>query len=262
MKFGEKLLNLRKKEGMSQEYLAEILNTSRQAISKWENDQGFPETEKLLKIGNIFNVSIDYLLKSSAEIKEECKDGYYVSKEMADGFLLNEIKTSKNAFIGISTIISSYIPYLVFKDRFEIYVIIISIIVVIGIGFFLKAIMIEDNYQKLKEETLIFDENILKGICEQYNNIKNKYSTLIIIGSCLIFLGGTIALLLNKGSVIGINKAGYQIVCTFSISLGVFITGYFTSIIEAYEILIENDAYINKFGFKFTKKIRKKFQQS
>ena len=63
MTFSEKLLKLRKGSGMSQEALAEQLNTSRQAVSKWENDQGFPETEKLLMFGNIFDVSVDYLLK-------------------------------------------------------------------------------------------------------------------------------------------------------------------------------------------------------
>ncbi|MGL5244454.1 MAG: helix-turn-helix domain-containing protein, partial [Sarcina sp.] len=60
MNFGEKLFRLRKDNGMSQETLAEKLNTSRQAISKWENGQGFPESEKLLKISNIFSVSVDY----------------------------------------------------------------------------------------------------------------------------------------------------------------------------------------------------------
>lgn len=48
MTFGEKLSKLRKEKGLSQELLAEQLGTSRQAISKWENHQGFPEIEKLL----------------------------------------------------------------------------------------------------------------------------------------------------------------------------------------------------------------------
>ena len=63
MTFGEKLFHLRKEKGLSQEALAEQVGTTRQAISKWENDQGFPETEKLLQLSNIFEISIDYLLK-------------------------------------------------------------------------------------------------------------------------------------------------------------------------------------------------------
>jgi transcriptional regulator with XRE-family HTH domain len=92
MNFGEKLVKLRKEKGLSQEALAEKLNTTRQAISKWENGQGFPETEKLLMIANIFEVSIDYLLKESAENNDDKEDGYYVSREMAEGFLLSSKK--------------------------------------------------------------------------------------------------------------------------------------------------------------------------
>ena len=48
MNFGEKLFTLRKEKGLSQEALADQLGTTRQAVSKWENNQGYPETEKIL----------------------------------------------------------------------------------------------------------------------------------------------------------------------------------------------------------------------
>ena len=54
MNLGKKIYKLRKERGLSQEALAEIVGTTRQAISKWENDQGYPETEKLLMISNVF----------------------------------------------------------------------------------------------------------------------------------------------------------------------------------------------------------------
>ena len=49
MKFNEKLQKLRKEKGMSQEALADELGVSRQAVSKWENGQVYPETEKLIQ---------------------------------------------------------------------------------------------------------------------------------------------------------------------------------------------------------------------
>lgn len=67
----EKLYQLRKKSGLSQEQLAEQLNVSRQAISKWESGSAFPESEKLIIISNYFGVSVDYLLKDDA--KDEVK---------------------------------------------------------------------------------------------------------------------------------------------------------------------------------------------
>ena len=63
----EKLYQLRKKSGLSQEQLAEQLNVSRQAISKWESGSAFPESEKLIIISNYFGVSVDYLLKDEVE---------------------------------------------------------------------------------------------------------------------------------------------------------------------------------------------------
>lgn len=63
MNFSEKLYTLRKERGLSQEQLAENLDVSRQAISKWESGRAVPETEKLLLISDYFGVSLDYLMK-------------------------------------------------------------------------------------------------------------------------------------------------------------------------------------------------------
>ena len=73
MSFGENLKNVRKQRGVTQEELAEILGVSRQAISKWESDSGYPETEKLLVISNTLNISIDYLLNDVTVMKEKEK---------------------------------------------------------------------------------------------------------------------------------------------------------------------------------------------
>lgn len=70
MSFGENLRNARKQRHITQEELAEKLGVSRQAISKWESDGGYPETEKLMAISKALNVSIDTLL-SDAPMEEE-----------------------------------------------------------------------------------------------------------------------------------------------------------------------------------------------
>ena len=66
MALPEKLYALRKKSGLSQEQLAEALNVSRQAISKWEGGSAMPESDKLLALSNYFDVSLDCLLKDGA----------------------------------------------------------------------------------------------------------------------------------------------------------------------------------------------------
>ena len=73
MSFGENLKNIRKQRGITQEELAEMLGVSRQAISKWESDSGYPETQKLLVISKTLQVSIDYLLNDKLVIGEKEK---------------------------------------------------------------------------------------------------------------------------------------------------------------------------------------------
>ena len=65
MDFSEKLLTLRKANNLTQEQLAEKLDVSRQSISKWESGQATPELEKIVVMSAIFDVTTDYLLKSS-----------------------------------------------------------------------------------------------------------------------------------------------------------------------------------------------------
>jgi len=67
MTLGERLLELRRKNAMSQDTLAEKLEVSRQAVSKWERDEAVPETDKIVKIAQLFDVSTDSLLMDSEE---------------------------------------------------------------------------------------------------------------------------------------------------------------------------------------------------
>lgn len=72
MKFNEKLMELRKKEGLSQEELGYKLNVTRQTVSKWELGQTTPEMDKLKEISKIFNISVDELI-NEAEVVNETK---------------------------------------------------------------------------------------------------------------------------------------------------------------------------------------------
>jgi len=71
MKFEEKLIMLRKSKGMSQEELAEKLQISRQAISRWESGTTLPDVPNLIQLSNLFGVTTDYLVKE--EMEEDTK---------------------------------------------------------------------------------------------------------------------------------------------------------------------------------------------
>ena len=66
LKFNEKLIKLRKASGLSQEELGDKLNVARQTISKWELGETTPEMDKLEELSNLFEISIDELVKDNA----------------------------------------------------------------------------------------------------------------------------------------------------------------------------------------------------
>lgn len=74
MIFKEKLKQLRKAAGMSQEDLAGKLNVSRQAVSRWETGETLPDADMLVQLSNLFEVSIDSLLKSEDDIIKKCNE--------------------------------------------------------------------------------------------------------------------------------------------------------------------------------------------
>ena len=70
MEFYEKLQELRKRRGLTQEELAELLYVSRTAISKWESGRGYPNIDSLKAIAACFSVSVDELLSSETVLSE------------------------------------------------------------------------------------------------------------------------------------------------------------------------------------------------
>lgn len=69
MKFNEKIQELRREKGLSQEKLADIMGVSRQSVAKWGSGYNYPEVDKLIELSNMFGVSIDKLVK---DIEDEC----------------------------------------------------------------------------------------------------------------------------------------------------------------------------------------------
>lgn len=262
MTFGEKLLKLRKEKGLSQEALAEKVNTTRQAISKWENGQGFPETEKLLVLGNIFEVSIDYLLKDTNEENNSSDKGYYVSKEEAFGYLINESKTSKYIACGLSCLILSAIPYLAFKQLTTYFIISTIIMVTISVGLLITSGLVEDDrYKILKNEPLIFDQSFIKDLTAEYERRKRKYGLFVILGICFITAGVIPIFMVVKDLAYSKTIASYLPIGVVLIALGMFIFVRVVATMEAYELFIKNDEYTKKLSTKLFKKMKNKIER-
>ena len=93
MKFNEKLLELRKKKGLSQEELGRELNVSRQTISKWESGQSYPDFEKLVLLSDFFELTLDELMKDIdvQDIKE--KNNHSIDISYFESFFKTIIKS-------------------------------------------------------------------------------------------------------------------------------------------------------------------------
>ena len=104
MSFGENLQLIRKKNQLSQERLAEMLGVSRQAVSKWELGEGYPEVDKLLLLSKKLNVSLDSLLgegKTTVIPKEDKVSGTIRIFSPHEGVIVNASKVTRSQkYIG------------------------------------------------------------------------------------------------------------------------------------------------------------------
>ena len=133
MILADKIAELRKKNGWSQEELAGQLGVSRQSVSKWESAASIPDLDKILKLSALFGVSTDYLLKDLKEPEEEllpaaAPSGDYVpetdgtvrcvSLEEANDFLDTVQNTAPRIATGVSMCILSPV-LLIFLFSFD-----------------------------------------------------------------------------------------------------------------------------------------------
>ncbi len=124
MILADKITNLRKRNGWSQEELAEKMQVSRQAVSKWESAQTAPDLEKLLLLSKLFGVTTDYLLKEELEEEEFTDDAdrvpvKRVSPAQANEYLELRAWVAKRISAAVFLCIVAAIPLLLFGAATE-----------------------------------------------------------------------------------------------------------------------------------------------
>lgn len=258
MNFGEKLFKLRKERGFSQEALAEKVGTTRQAISKWENNQGYPETEKLLLLSNVFEVSMDFLLKED-KITSNDERGYYVNRELVQGYLQYSKKMNKSIGLCFMCWILAGIPYVVFHAEPQWRLLGIALCIALGIIIVIPCLFMEQHkYKILEQEPLIFDCSYLKELKEEYRDVKRRCK-MIAIPSTFLFIAGLLLLAVTmRGEIVW---SDFHLLVFFSLAIGIL--GFVLSIgtMEAYELLVSNEQYCQRFWFKIKRKIRNKIDR-
>ena len=248
MTFGEKLKVLRKEKGYSQEEFAGLLNVSRQAVSKWESDRGTPEIDKLLQISNMFGVTLDYLLKEKSLDENTKTDGYYVSREMIDGFLSYKRERAKKIACGIGLIVISDV-FGCFSDYRQMLLPFYWGSIAIGIAILVWTLFQPKRYQEIHDKVLIFDDALIKAFREESNRNRKRYVGMIILGVLLFFFGSEF--LFMAENIIG--REVCNALTWFMDAAAVILLIIAGTSIHAENIITQNAEYIKK------KKTRGKF---
>lgn len=191
MNFGIKLQVLRKDKRLSQEALAEQLGVSRQAVSKWERGEGYPEMDTIIMISNLFGVTLDYLMKDNddEEISASIEEGGIVlsTAELTDFILFKK----RNAFIiatAVLAIIMSVSLVVFFEDNgFAIG----GMLIIIGlaIGSMIVVGILSEKYEYLDRKPIILKGNDLEKMKEKKKQYTTTFAIMIAVGVFLIILG-------------------------------------------------------------------------
>ena len=194
MNFSENLQELRKNKKISQEDLAEKLEVSRQAVSKWESGTGYPETEKIIKICEIFGCSMDELIKG--KISDTCNKEKNTYEKTFN-------KLSKGTALGVFLIllgvtimltIQGFIPNPASEEKYGIIgVVILLTFIVVAVPIFIVQGIETDRY---KEKNPFLKNFYTEEEIDSYNH---KFSIMIAIAVAMILIGvvfmmGTIGL--------------------------------------------------------------------
>lgn len=234
MGFSENLQNLRKIKNMSQEQLAEKLDVSRQAVSKWESRNGYPETEKIITICEIFDCSMDNLLKGKITADTTGEKKKYESLQN---------KFSKGISLGVGIILLGTTILLYFaglsamagtselEEQYGIIgVTILLFCVLIALPIFITLGIQEENYKKKNPKlSNIYSE-------EELENFNKKFIVGIATGVSLI-LFGTIFLIFLYGMKMVSEESTIPVVILMAfVTIAVPILSYFGIQKDKYDI--------------------------
>ena len=212
MILADKIINLRKKNGWSQEELAEILGVTRQSISKYEGAQSIPDLDKILKLSEIFGVTTDYLIKDELEEEEYAasqmqenesesdRSVHKVTMEMANEYLqIIDWSAGKTAFATMLCILSpivllmlgamSEMPNYHISENAAagIGICVLIVLIAIAVTIFILCGMKTKKYEYMEKEDIETAYGVSGMVKEKRDAYHSMYVTQLVIGiACCI----------------------------------------------------------------------------
>ena len=206
MILADKIIRLRKKNGWSQEELADKMNVSRQAVSKWEAAQTTPDLEKILLLGNLFGVTTDYLLKDEL-VDEEFVEGvdetpiHKISLAEANDYL--EQRKNASVQIAIATLLCIISPILIFlllafsectsipiTENLAVGIGMVALfsLVTIAVVIYIRVGFKNAPYEFLEKEPFETEYGVTGLAREKQKTYRNTYIKYNIFGTCACIL--------------------------------------------------------------------------
>ena len=212
MILAEKIINLRKKNGWSQEELAEKLGVTRQSISKYEGAQSIPDLDKILKLSEIFGVTTDYLIKDELEEEEYApsqmqenesesdRSVHKVTMEMANEYLqIIDWTAGKTAFATMLCILSPIVllmlgamsempDYHISENAAAgIGICVLIVLIAIAVTIFILCGMKTKKYEFMEKEDIETVYGVSGMVKEKRDAYHSMYVTQLVIGiACCI----------------------------------------------------------------------------
>lgn len=212
MILAEKIINLRKKNGWSQEELAEKLGVTRQSISKYEGAQSIPDLDKILKLSEIFGVTTDYLIKDELEEEEYApsqmqenesesdRSVHKVTMEMANEYLqIIDWTAGKTAFATMLCILSPIVllmlgamsempDYHISENAAAgIGICVLIVLIAIAVTIFILCGMKTKKYEFMEKEDIETAYGVSGMVKEKRDAYHSMYVTQLVIGiACCI----------------------------------------------------------------------------
>lgn len=191
MTLGEKIRTLRKNAQLSQEALAEQLDVSRQAVSKWENDNGLPETEKLIKMAKLFHVSLDTFINDAEDIASAASaEDEQLSLAAAEGYLDFRCHRCQRVGLAVLLLIASLGLTFFLSD---LVMLLLMLIDIVAIAQLILVAAADNPYKELKQQSPLLSSETRHILMTRYTDERPRlqrelFLSIICIGIGLLLL--------------------------------------------------------------------------
>lgn len=268
MIMADKIIDLRKKNGWSQEELAEQLGVSRQSVSKWEGAQSVPDMNKIIAMARLFNVSTDYLLKDEIEMVQAPEDtkstamdndppARRVSMEEANEYLVKAESSARQISFGVMLCILSPIVLILLsvagetgrisltEDQGSILgVIVLMFLIAGGVFLFVKNGLRMSKFDYLEKELIDTEYGVTGMVRTRKDEYEHTFTIWLTVGIILCVLSAVPVLVCTFFNENDDMLIAAGVSCTLAlIAVGVWMIVRVSIVWDSFKKLLEEGDY-------------------